>query len=308
MSLKLFTSNHTKSLLTFVILFFNLSFLNAETDAPIPPSHYTDEYNYPPMALSLRQNWGNTIAASKPYTTLECLSFTPKTITNLWPFIDIRLHRFSNNNFAANAGLGARYLFENYRTIMGANIYYDYERTRFHHFNQIGIGFELFRDRWRFRINGYIPVGSKKGPSGHPCIFNHFNGNFIAIKQLFETNFKGIDCELERVLINSQKHFLRLSLGIGPYYYFPETHCRTQVLGGRICVRADFLNWFNFIFLVSNDSVFDTRIQAQIGITIPFWRNPDKYDCKGVCASLFQPVRRTETIVRGSYCRWKWNW
>ena len=104
--------------------------------------------------ITLRHIESKGVGYNQGYTTLEGFFTVPSLIeTQSVPFLDLRGHVFNDGKFAANAGLGFRYLTSR---IWGINAYYDYRNTRRMHYNQVSLGLESLGERWDFRANGYL--------------------------------------------------------------------------------------------------------------------------------------------------------
>ncbi len=264
-----------------------------------------ENYAFAPASITLRQNFGQSLGSSRAYTTLEGQLFVLSPFKGFQPFFDLRIHRFDDDTYASNEGLGLRYWFEGINKVVGVNFYHDYHNTKFNNFNQVGIGLELLGHCWASRLNGYLPIGLKYGTMRDLCIFDHYVGGYFAFNQEYETSFMGLDFEVERIFTFCNGN--RLSLAAGPYYYFPA-ECETDIFGGRVSIVGNFWNYVVVAVSATHDNRFNTRVQAQIGITIPFWGDAEEFKCGCQSPLLYQPVRRQETIVRDCYCRWYWNW
>ena len=113
------------------------------------------------------------------YTTLAGFFAPNHFYKDAWiPFLDIRGHVFDNGKFAANAGVGLRYL-ESSR-VWGGNLYYDFRNTKKQNYNQIALGLESLGAVWDYRINGYLPVSTTKSSYYDPQ-FDSFSGNTLFI-------------------------------------------------------------------------------------------------------------------------------
>ena len=95
------------------------------------------------MRLTARHIEANGVGYNQGYTTLEGFFSSPNLERKDWvPFLDLRGHVFNNGKWAANAGVGARYLDDT--RVWGGNIYYDYRNTTHQHYNQVALGVELW--------------------------------------------------------------------------------------------------------------------------------------------------------------------
>ena len=97
--------------------------------------------NSRPERITARHIESKGVGYNQGYTTLEGFFSLPSMVDNVWfPFLDLRGHVFNNGKFAANAGLGLRYLSES--RVWGVNSYYDYRQASHRNFSQYGLGLE----------------------------------------------------------------------------------------------------------------------------------------------------------------------
>lgn len=162
------------------------------------------------------------------------------------PFFDFRGHVFNDGKFALNAGLGLRYLS---CRLWGINAYYDFRHSSCKNYNQIGIGLESLGQRWDFRLNGYLPMGD------HDC----------EKKYKKEFAMGGIDGEIGVYLTEWCNGYIYLAGG--PYWLH---HKHKDGFGGKFRLVTSFLNYINIEGDVSHDPIFKTKVQGQIGFSIPF--------------------------------------
>ena len=120
---------------------------------------------------------------------------------------------FDNGRFAANVGIGVRYL--DTSRVWGFNTYYDYRNTNHQHYNQYSAGLESLGRVWDFRINGYLPFGRKQSHYFHTR-FDSFRGNSMILKSVRDFALKGFNAEAGFHL----DHFKQAPLyfAAGPYY------------------------------------------------------------------------------------------
>ena len=166
-----------------------------------------------PMRVTARHIEGNGVGYNQGYTTLEGF-FSPVHPWEFWvPFLDLRGHVFNSGKLAANAGMGIRYLTSS--RVYGVNAYYDYRNTHHQHYNQVSAGLETLGKMWDFRINGYLPVGTKTS-SFYRTKFEEFKGNSIIISRKRELALKAANAEVGFHL----DHFKHVPFyfAAGPYY------------------------------------------------------------------------------------------
>lgn len=130
------------------------------------------------------------------------------------PFIDLRAHYLSHDHWAANAGLGLRWI-DACERIWGANVFYDFRESK-GDFNQVGVGVETLGPCWDFRVNFYYPVGKKKHFS-HLVVFDNFIGNFKMTCREAELAKRGAGAEFGLPIC--RRGCSEIYLAFGPYYY-----------------------------------------------------------------------------------------
>lgn len=242
------------------------------------------------MQIGVRHSQGEGIGYHHGYTTIESFLSPRHCVGSLSPFLDLRGHVFNNGKFAANAGVGLRYLTRS--IAWGINSYYDYRNTHEFHYNQCGAGLEAIGSFWSINVNGYLPVGKKKSAFYDPSIigiptipsFAFFEGNqmFITLSgsQGFaakrEFAFKGLDTKFTVRAI--QKKTIALDMGIGPYYF--QGYYKKYAVGGEANITLRFSDYVTLSGTGSYDNLFHLRGQGSIGVSIPF--GPKNFDrsCK----------------------------
>lgn len=233
------------------------------------------------------------------YTTIEGLSFPAQDSTYIWPLIDVRGHRFDNNEYAANGGLGFRYYAPEPQVIFGFNSYIDYRTNHFHkfHFSQVGAGVEILNPYVDVRINGYLPL--KKWERVRKCTFRNSSGKFFISRKKVKAALEGGDLEIGNALFHNDD--IELYGAVGTYLY--ADHCQ-NLWGGRYRVHLSVYTHFFVDALITHDPVFGIRGQGQVGVNIPLGCSGKK---SWMQRRLTQPVQRHEIIVLHKYCRWRTN-
>ena len=241
---------------------------------------------------------GNFIGIKRSF--FEFGTFTPLSEGSEWvPFLDARGYYFQNDRWAANAGIGLRYLFAN-DYILGVNGYYDYLEGQLHaSFHRAGVGFELLTPCFDIRVNGYFPIVSTQTKSWRLYTVDtetvYWNHREFAVKT-------GFDAEIGKHLF----YWGNFSTygAIGPYFYDFGHHAlkRSSFWGGHARIEAEWNNYLSFQFRASYDRLYQAEAQFKIQFSIPIedliyaWDN---------CAidPILQPVRRTGIIFseRSSY-------
>lgn len=252
----------------------------------------------PPMWVTVRHIDPNGIGYHPGYTTIEAFISPFEPLCDAWiPFIDVRGHVFNNGKWAANAGLGLRYLTG--CSVWGANVYYDYRKTKHFHYNQVGVGLEWLGQVWEARINGYLPVG-KTEKFFSRFRFDRFRGNSLILSRKREFAMKGFNAEVGY-------HWdcwecFPLYFAAGPYYL--EGKGRVA-WGGKLRARVDLWDCAYVQGNISYDKVFKWIGQAEIGITFGFGCSRQiKTRCGNCCDTALtlsdrslQPVDRFEIIA-----------
>jgi len=311
----------------YFLIFFISSFLYLsanETIAPISPKqpsdsdisnnsikpsfsdeqqfrNYYQESTFPALIyLTARQDLGPGIGYDKSYTTFETLIFTE--LGESWtPFLDFKIHNFYDEKYAANAGGGLRYFSNFFQGIFGFNFYYDYRKTNFDSFNQVGVGLEFLSNWFNLRLNGYFPINEKTKLMF--CV-RQTSGDFFLERRNYNEALPGWNLDGE-IRINPSCPFLIYILG-GPYLYYGNNF--PNVVGGRVGLSV----WYGrslFLRVTGTfDNVFKKRVQGVVGLTFPLGWLCNLKCCGVLNEILLDTVKRNEIIALGEYCRWKWNY
>jgi trimeric autotransporter adhesin len=211
-----------------------------------------EETDHPePAHIQIRHLEPKGIGYDQGYTTIAGFfsPFWSRPVDRWLPFLDLRGHLFNNNRFAANAGLGLRYLADD--RVWGINAFYDYRNTSHQHYNQVSAGLESLGQLFDFRINGYLPVGAKLSPFSH-VRFDKFDGHSLLLRGKREFVLKGANAEVGihvDGLRNAPFYF-----AAGPYYLTGQGR---TAWGGQLRASVDlFPNAFRFAGRVSSNQVF----------------------------------------------------
>jgi hypothetical protein len=271
----------------------------------------------PSMSVSVRHIDPGGIGFKEGYTTLE--GFFSLNKGSYIPFLDLRGHVFNNGKYAANAGLGLRFV-SGCRSY-GINSYYDYRTTKHQHYNQIEVGLESIGEKFDIFINGYLPVGSKKSPffakekttmneiSGEEFDFGFFSGNNLFLtatsgsitssmitRKKVEFAMKGIE-GFFRFTLPARNNFF-VSAGAGPYYY--KGDYGKHAVGGKGIVSATWKNSITARVIGSYDNLFHGKVQGEVGFTWTFGpresqkRRKNSGDC---CIPLFSQKLVSSPVI-----------
>jgi hypothetical protein len=265
----------------------------------------------PSQILYFKHIEAKGIGYKKGYSTVGAF-LTPYTMfSDFLPFADLRGHVFNDGKFAANAGLGVKYL-SNHPFVFGAGVYYDFRQVRKTHFNQVSLSLETLSRRWEARLNGYLPVGHKKDTRTKSQSvgfnFDHFAGHNLFYNETFfvkkrtEFAMKGADGEFGWHLLKPQENYT-LYAAAGPYYYNGEER---HAWGGKVRVEGRITPYVTLEVSDSFDNIFHNIVQGQVSINIPFGGKIQKKNgrFKTSCstalsmeARMMRPMNRQEIIV-----------
>lgn len=227
---------------------------------------------------------------NKGYTSLDLFLTMPNMQGCFLPFVDLRGHSFNDGKWAANAGIGLRYLAEDLRRVFGINAYYDYRLTNKRHYNQASMGLEALGKRWDFRANGYVVVTGKRS---HPYNFEFSLDTFLLTARR-EYSMSGADGEIG---YHFPMRCVNLYAAAGPYYYTSDKMGKSTT-GGRLRAELTFFTYFELEGIVSYDHLFRWIGQGALSLNFPFGAR------KTVCREdlslqkrLFQKVQHNEIIV-----------
>lgn len=197
------------------------------------------------------------------YTTFETFFASDPTAWSMTPFLDIRGHLFDNGKWAANGGFGLRAVWQD--RVYGINTYYDYRNGGRFHANQIGVGLETLGERLDFRLNGYLPFGTKtSAPYGF--VFGTFSGHSLLISQNIQSALKGANAELGFHFGTSER--FDFYAAAGPYYFIGEATAATW--GGKARISGTYKELISLEFSDSYDRTFHNQFQGQISLSFSF--------------------------------------
>lgn len=243
-----------------------------------------------PVFLSLSRTQGKGIGHRISYTSLDLL-LSPNLPCDFSPFIDLRGHCFDDGRWAANAGIGTRFLAEPCNAILGANIYYDYRETKKKDYHQVGFGLEWINCEWEVRANAYFPIGKTKGPdSDYKQLGFKNNGYWLRKKK--EIAFRSGEFELAYRW--PEYRCVQFYTGSGAYYL--SGHGRSSI-GAKIDISAYFMQYCSVDIKATYDNIFNTNVQARFTLTIPL--GGKKLCEQNRCDNYFllRPVCRREIIA-----------
>ena len=255
-----------------------------------------------PELIGASHTEGKGLGYTRGYTSLDLFLSQPFCRYGLVPFLDLRGHMLNDANYAANAGLGLRWL-NRWGQVWGANWFYDYFETPRRPYNQVAMGLEVLSTNWAVYLNGYLPVGHKKTPLYQ---FSYLSLDPFLLKGTEQFAMNGVDAEFGYRFGNFKG--FDLYAGIGPYYYWGRSAATENALnplhkraiGGRFSGSASFLNYLSLEGVVTYDSLFRWGGQLTLAVTVPFDFTYNTGNCPGsYCLQerLYQTVHRNEIIV-----------
>jgi hypothetical protein len=231
------------------------------------------------------------------YTTLEAFFASDPSQWIVTPFLDARGHVFNNGKWAANVGAGLRGLWKN--RAYGVNTYYDYRNTGRFHSNQVGVGLETLGKLFDFRINGYLPVGTKISNPYHTA-FKGFSRHHLILSQKYLSAMKGADAEFGFHFGKSES--FDFYAAAGPYYFIGDKAPTTW--GGKARIMGVFKDILGLEISDSYDRTFHNKFQGQISLNFSFGPRSKVKDEGRTCKMantlndrMLQPVGRQEIIV-----------
>ncbi len=232
------------------------------------------------------------------YTTLEAFFASDPSQWIVTPFLDARGHVFNNGKWATNVGAGLRALWKN--RAYGVNTYYDYRNTGRFHSNQVGVGLETLGELFDFRINGYLPFGTKISDPYHTA-FRNFSGHDMILSQKYQSAMKGADAEFG-FHFGKSKSF-DFYAAAGPYYFIGEK--APVIWGGKARVLGAFKDILTLEISDSYDRTFHNKFQGQIALNFSFGprskvqkkRDRTCEEADTLNDRMLQPVGRQEIIV-----------
>jgi hypothetical protein len=193
-------------------------------------------------------------------------------------------------NFAANLGLGWRWLDPSDGQVYGLSAWYDTDRSHPEFVHQVSVGAEVLGEIWDWRTNGYFPVGTNREALS-------FNSAGPTLDTRL-ASLTGCDIECGRRLPGWLGETGGVSAYGGWYYYRADRTLNT--FGASLRLEAILSDNFSVEAKMSSDKLFGTNLA--FGIT---WMLPAAGKCKKCQPpsldyyELVQPVQRNRTIVFG---------
>ncbi|NNM43150.1 MAG: hypothetical protein HKM07_02260, partial [Chlamydiae bacterium] len=177
--------------------------------------------------------------------------------------------------------------------------YYDYRNAGRFNSNQIGVGLETLGKLFDFRINGYLPVGTKISDP-YDTTFKTFSGNYMLLSQKYQSAMKGANAELGFHFGKSK--WFDFYAAAGPYYFIGKITPATW--GGKARIAGTLKDILTLEISDSYDRTFHNRFQGQISLNFSFGPKSKIKEQGRSCKvantlndRMLQPVERQEIIV-----------
>jgi hypothetical protein len=277
-----------------------------------PPPRRKIPYPIPKrVVLSHNTGFGDDagIGYGSDYTTLGIFFAPDYSAGSFFPLIDLRAHRFDNDTYAFDIGVGGRYIPSpnSFCDILGFNVFYDWREGFLNQYNQLGVGIEVLGRRWDFRANGYFPVGAKTYKTS--CTFDAYTGGYYIVENRHEITTYGYNAEVGFLAFEWEG--VLLYAAAGPYYLTRKSNCYNfdPIIGGEIRVRPQYKDYVALDVRFSHDSTFNTIWQATFFVTLPLYQltNQNEKPCGLTDRQIYQPIERFEIMSLGNKDCWKYN-
>jgi hypothetical protein len=241
------------------------------------------------------------------YSSATCFLSPNYKLGHLLPFLDGRVHRFDNNTYGANVGIGARYIPKpnTFCQLLGINAYYDYRRGHNWNYNQLGLGVEILGKRLDLRANMYIPFGIKK--YSQCCVYDDYIGGWFAQNCKCESVSYGYNAEIGYLFLRSSTFLFYAATG--PYYF--SSKCLDKTIGWEVRVRPQYKDYFAIDFKVNYDQLYRFVYQTTFIVSLPLYQMATRKNHQGPCGitdrQIYQPVIRLETMPISRFSCWQTN-
>jgi hypothetical protein len=266
-----------------------------------------------PKLFSLRHVWGDQENTCVPfatnYTTAELLLASNYRLGHVMPLLDLRGHRFDNNTYAWNVGVGGRYIpnpcCDSFCEMLGFNAYYDSREGGLGYYRQVGLGLEVLGSRCDFRANAYVPFGNKRHIL--TCVFDDYDGDFIAIRDSIESVSYSFNAEIGFLVFDSC-HGLSLYLAGGPYF-MARGKCDEGVPGGEVRIKPQYKDYVAVDASWRYDHMFKNIWQVAVIFDLPLYQitAPRRYPCGLRDWQIYQPIDRFEVMPLSMRTCWQTN-
>ena len=171
----------------------------------------------------------------------------------------------TDGNFGGNVAIGHRQVVDD--LMLGGYLSYDVRDTGRRAFNQVGMGVEVFGDRWDVHLNGYLPVGDTSVPVGNIAssgtvqdVFFEANQLFVSTEGLqeFETALAGADLEAGIQLGSFDEY--------GDLWGYGSVYLLGDSVGGSVRLDHRVQNRFRTGLGVQSDGISGTQVFFSVGV------------------------------------------
>jgi len=209
-------------------------------------------------------------------------------------FSDVRGFISNYSRFGGSAGMGYRYLREDWNAWGGASIWYDADDTTSKLFQQIGLSFEALIDRFELRSNIYLPFTSAQTYS-NTVGAEQIVGNQLLYGQAVNQGvaLSGIDLEFGYSLPIRERNWLRGFVG---GYHF-EGGAKGDVNGFKTRVEGVLNNGVTAQLLYTNDPLYGSNVMAGVSLQLPLGTNHPTSGWKHNTPSPFRFVERNYNVI-----------
>lgn len=232
------------------------------------------------------------VGFTRGYTSLRCFFLIPSFQDRLVSFFDLQGHVFNDGWYGANAGAGWRWRAAS-SCVFGLNFFYDYRRTSKKPYGQIGCGYEVLASTWDFRINGYLPIGSKRTPP-FDFFFEAFPDTSFTLTAEREISMAGFNAE-------GGYYFPKVGPALfytafGPYCFHRGGVFGKTTAGGKLRLFTILWTYLELEGTLSYDPLFHWIGQGIAALCFPLGPRKKEF-CSPLAPRFFQPVQRNEMIV-----------
>ena len=209
-------------------------------------------------------------------------------------FADVRGFSSTHSRLGGNAGLGYRYLREDWNAWGGASVWYDADDTSSKLFQQIGLSFEGLIDRFEMRSNVYLPITSAQTFS-NTIGAERLVGNQLLYGQSVNqgTAMNGVDFEVGMSQRIRDRNWVRGFVG---GYHF-QGGSKGDVNGFKMRVEGVLNNGVTAQLLFTNDPLYGSNLMAGVSLQLPFGTNHPTSGWKQNTPSPFRFVERNYNVI-----------